>query len=106
MQAFHLHTNNIINHIDCQNKMIFLYKIIILLYNYLTSGVGRMNLPNMLDAKKRTKEESKILYDDYNVDEINDLGKDKNYLILTYGCQMNVHDSEYISGIIDRKSVV
>ena len=60
-----------------------------------------MNLPNMLDAKKRTKEESKILYDDYNVDEINDLGKDKNYLILTYGCQMNVHDSEYISGIME-----
>ena len=71
------------------------------MYNYLASGVGRMNLPNMLDAKKRTKEESKILYDDYNVDEINDLGKDKNYLILTYGCQMNVHDSEYISGIME-----
>ena len=60
-----------------------------------------MNLPNMLDAKKRTKEESKILYDDYNINEINDLGKDKKYLILTYGCQMNVHDSEYISGIME-----
>ena len=59
-----------------------------------------MNLPNMLDAKKRTKEEPKILYDDYNVNEINDIGKDKKYLILTYGCQMNVHDSEYISGIM------
>ena len=59
-----------------------------------------MNLPNMLDAKKRNKEEPKILYDDYNVNEINDIGKDKKYLILTYGCQMNVHDSEYISGIM------
>ena len=60
-----------------------------------------MNLPNMIDAKKRTKENVKILYDDYNVNEINNLGKDKKYLILTYGCQMNVHDSEYISGIME-----
>lgn len=60
-----------------------------------------MNLPNMKDAKKRTKEEVKILYDDYNIDSISDLGKDKKYLILTYGCQMNVHDSEYISGIME-----
>ena len=60
-----------------------------------------MNLPNMIDAKKRTKENVKILYDDYNVNEINNLGKDKKYLILTYGCQMNVHDSEYIAGIME-----
>ena len=60
-----------------------------------------MNLPNMLDAKKRNKEEVKILYDDYNTLDINDIGKDKKYLILTYGCQMNVHDSEYISGIME-----
>ena len=55
-----------------------------------------MNLPNMLDAKKRTNQEVKILYDDYP--NIGNIGKDKKYLILTYGCQMNVHDSEYISG--------
>ena len=60
-----------------------------------------MNLPNMLDAKRRTKEEVKILYDDYNINNIENIGKDKKYLILTYGCQMNVHDSEYISGIME-----
>ena len=60
-----------------------------------------MNLPNMIDAKKRTKEKVKILYDDYNIDNIENIGKDKKYLILTYGCQMNVHDSEYISGIME-----
>ena len=60
-----------------------------------------MNLPKMSDAKKRTKAEVKILYDDYNIDNINDIGKDKKYLILTYGCQMNEHDSEYISGIME-----
>ena len=59
-----------------------------------------MNLPNMLDAKKRSKEEVKVLYDDYD-NEIGNIGKDKKYLILTYGCQMNVHDSEYIAGIME-----
>ena len=57
-----------------------------------------MNLPNMLEAKTRGKSECKIIYDDYDGDLI---GKDKKYLILTYGCQMNVHDSEYISGIME-----
>ena len=60
-----------------------------------------MNLPNMMDAKRRSKTEVKILYDDYNGEDYSDLGKDKKYLILTYGCQMNVHDSEYISGIME-----
>ena len=57
-----------------------------------------MNLPNMLEAKTRGKSECKIIYDDYDGDLI---GKEKKYLILTYGCQMNVHDSEYISGIME-----
>lgn len=60
-----------------------------------------MNLPNMIDAKKRSNNKVEILYDDYNIDDIKDIGIDKKYLILTYGCQMNVHDSEYISGIME-----
>jgi len=60
-----------------------------------------MNLPNMLDAKKRDKKEFRILYDDYNKSMIENIGIDKKYMILTYGCQMNVHDSEYISGIME-----
>jgi len=36
--------------------------------------------------------------------ELENLGKDKNYLILTYGCQMNEHDSENISGIMEDMS--
>ena len=60
-----------------------------------------MNLPNMLDAKKRSSEKVNILYDEYNKDGIDNIGIDKKYLILTYGCQMNVHDSEYISGIME-----
>ena len=60
-----------------------------------------MNLPNMLNAKVRGKSKVEVLYDDYNTCEIESIGKDKKYMILTYGCQMNVHDSEYIAGIMD-----
>ena len=40
-----------------------------------------MNLPNMMDAKRRSKAEVKILYDDYNGEDFSNLGKNKNYLI-------------------------
>ena len=57
-----------------------------------------MNLPNMQYAQVRGKSKVNILYDDYNAINI---GYQKKYLILTYGCQMNVHDSENISGIME-----
>ena len=60
-----------------------------------------MNLPKMLDAKVRGKEKVQVLYDDYNTCMLDDIGSNKKYMILTYGCQMNVHDSEYISGIME-----
>ena len=64
-----------------------------------------MNLPNMKEAKKRTNNKVNIKYDDYNLtDEMEVLGKDKKYLILTYGCQMNEHDSENIAGIMEDMS--
>ena len=43
-----------------------------------------------------------ISYDKYNIpNTIKGIGKNKKYTILTYGCQMNVHDSENISGIME-----
>ena len=64
-----------------------------------------MNLPNMLEAKKRTSNKTLIKYDDYIMNEdLEVLGKDKNYMILTYGCQMNEHDSENIAGIMEDMS--
>ena len=61
-----------------------------------------MNLPNLKDAKKRTKNKVNILKDAYNIpDNIKNIGKDKTYHIITYGCQMNVHDSENISAIME-----
>ena len=61
-----------------------------------------MNLPNINEARKRTKEKVNVYYDKYKVDDnLKGLGKDKKYTILTYGCQMNVHDSENMSGIME-----
>ena len=61
-----------------------------------------MNLPNIKEARKRTKDKVSVYYDKYKVPEsIEKIGKDKKYTILTYGCQMNVHDSENISGIME-----
>ena len=60
-----------------------------------------MNLPNMMEAKKRSNKKVDIVYDDYNNSDIDNIGTGKKYMILTYGCQMNVHDSENISGIME-----
>ena len=61
-----------------------------------------MNLPNINDARKRTKDKVNVYYDKYKVDDkLKNLGKEKKYTILTYGCQMNVHDSENMSGIME-----
>ena len=57
-----------------------------------------MNLPNMLDAKKRTK--NKVMYEYIDVMK-SDVFKDKKYFIKTYGCQMNVHDSEEIKALLE-----
>lgn len=59
-----------------------------------------MNMPDLKEAKKRTKNKVDILYDKYIVPN-KEIGKNKTYAILTYGCQMNVHDSENISGIME-----
>ena len=61
-----------------------------------------MNLPNLNDARIRTKEKSIIKRDDYFVPlSVKNIGFNKKYYILTYGCQMNVHDSENISAIME-----
>ena len=57
-----------------------------------------MNYPNMADARKRGKEEVKYIYENRNYNEV---FKGKKYFIKTYGCQMNVHDSEEIKKILE-----
>ncbi len=58
--------------------------------------------PNYIEAKKRTKEDIKVLRNEYKIpDEVKNLGENKKYFIKTYGCQMNEHDSEVISAILE-----
>ena len=58
--------------------------------------------PSLKDAKKRGKEEIQVHYDFAIPDEMEGIGKGKTYLIRTYGCQMNEHDSETMAGILER----
>ena len=57
-----------------------------------------MNLPDMLEAKKRNKSEVEYIYQE---PVINSVFSGKKYFIKTYGCQMNVHDSEEISQLLE-----
>ena len=66
-----------------------------------------MNLPNLNEARLRTSKKSDIIRDDYNItDSMKNIGKNKKYYIKTYGCQMNVHDSENIKAILEDMSFV
>ena len=59
-------------------------------------------MPDLNEARKRTKDKVNVLYDEYKVPEsVKNIGNGKSYALLTYGCQMNVHDSENIAGIME-----
>ena len=59
-----------------------------------------MLMPHLDEAKKRTKKEVKIKK--YEIPEnLKTLGTCKTYYVKTYGCQMNVHDSENIKAILE-----
>lgn len=61
-----------------------------------------MHLPNAKEERKRTNQKVHIYYDKYHIPEkMKGVGRGKKYLLLTYGCQMNVHDSENIAGIME-----
>ncbi|WP_026689820.1 tRNA (N6-isopentenyl adenosine(37)-C2)-methylthiotransferase MiaB [Alteribacter aurantiacus] len=56
--------------------------------------------PNLKQAKKRGKENVEIHYDFEVPETMQEIGKGKKFLIRTYGCQMNEHDSENMAGIL------
>lgn len=61
-----------------------------------------MNLPNLNQARLRTNSQTSVKRNDYKVPKhVKELGKGKYYCIYTYGCQMNVHDSEFLSAIME-----
>ncbi len=62
-----------------------------------------MQTPSLIEAKKRTKNKVNIrtyLKDD----KYAHIGLGKKYYIKTYGCQMNVHDSENIKALLEEMS--
>ncbi|MBO4601161.1 MAG: tRNA (N6-isopentenyl adenosine(37)-C2)-methylthiotransferase MiaB [Bacilli bacterium] len=58
-----------------------------------------MNLPNILDARKRTDKKTEYIYLNEEYDK--STFSSKKYYLRTYGCQMNVHDSEEISAHLE-----
>ena len=58
-----------------------------------------MNLPNIKEERKRTKEE--VNYIELNQNYDSNMFKGQKYFLRTYGCQMNVHDSEEIAGMLE-----
>ncbi len=58
-----------------------------------------MNLPNIKEARKRTKEE--VNYIELNQNYDSNMFKGQKYFLRTYGCQMNVHDGEEIKARLE-----
>ena len=64
-----------------------------------------MNLPNLLEAKKRSSKQVLIKTNEYIITEnLKKIGAGKKYFIKTYGCQMNEHDTENIKAILEDMS--
>ncbi len=62
-----------------------------------------MNIPSLIEAKKRTN--NKVRNYKYIKDnKLKKIGLNKKYYIKTYGCQMNVHDSENIKALLEEMS--
>ena len=61
-----------------------------------------MNTPDLKEARRRTNNKVSIKDNEYKVtDKQKKIGLNKKYYIKTYGCQMNEHDSENISAILN-----
>nr|WP_283163283.1 tRNA (N6-isopentenyl adenosine(37)-C2)-methylthiotransferase MiaB [Sporolactobacillus mangiferae] len=56
----------------------------------------------MKDARRRRREAVQIINDFTIPDDMETVGREKRYLIETYGCQMNEHDTEVMAGILEK----
>ena len=60
-----------------------------------------MQLPNLVEARKRTKSDVKRI--DYHLNDLyKNIGKGLTYYVKTYGCQMNEHDTENIKAMLEQ----
>ncbi|MGL4589829.1 MAG: tRNA (N6-isopentenyl adenosine(37)-C2)-methylthiotransferase MiaB [Mycoplasmatales bacterium] len=61
--------------------------------------------PNLKEAKKRSKQDVNVIKVENEIFErLKGIGKYQTYHILTYGCQMNAHDTEVMAGILEELS--
>ncbi|MFB5759647.1 tRNA (N6-isopentenyl adenosine(37)-C2)-methylthiotransferase MiaB [Paenibacillus medicaginis] len=58
--------------------------------------------PNHRQEKQRGKESINVLYENAVPEELKHLGQGKKYIVYTYGCQMNEHDTETIKGLLEQ----
>ncbi|WP_047985197.1 tRNA (N6-isopentenyl adenosine(37)-C2)-methylthiotransferase MiaB [Ornithinibacillus californiensis] len=56
--------------------------------------------PDLKKARKRRREEVQFHYDFTIPEDMQEIGRGKKFLIRTYGCQMNEHDTEVMAGIL------
>ncbi|WP_096269815.1 tRNA (N6-isopentenyl adenosine(37)-C2)-methylthiotransferase MiaB [Paucisalibacillus globulus] len=56
--------------------------------------------PDLKKARKRRREEVQFHYDFQIPEDVQLIGQGKKFLIRTYGCQMNEHDTEVMAGIL------
>ena len=66
------------------------------------SAKGFFVQPNLIEAKRRGKEQVKVVKFEEVPSEMQGIGIGKFYNIRTYGCQMNSHDSETMAGILEK----
>ncbi|KGA98521.1 (dimethylallyl)adenosine tRNA methylthiotransferase [Alkalihalobacillus alcalophilus ATCC 27647 = CGMCC 1.3604] len=63
--------------------------------------ISILDQPDYKQGKRRGKEDVQVIRPDTLIpDDMKTIGQGKKFLIRTYGCQMNVHDSENMTGLL------
>lgn len=63
--------------------------------------ISILSEPDLREGKKRGKEDVRVHYDYSIPEEMRHFGRGKRYLIYTFGCQMNEHDTETMKGMLE-----
>ncbi|WP_054956150.1 tRNA (N6-isopentenyl adenosine(37)-C2)-methylthiotransferase MiaB [Paenibacillus dakarensis] len=64
--------------------------------------INILSEPNHRQEKQRGKQNVQVLYDTALPEEFKTIGLGKFYIVYTFGCQMNEHDSETIKGMLEQ----
>lgn len=64
--------------------------------------INMMSTPDYREGKQRGKEAIQVHYDYTIPEDLTQMGAGRYYHIITYGCQMNEHDSETMMGMLEQ----